>query len=186
MKPEWVKQAFEIMNEFDTNLYMCSGNNVYYTKEDEASKNSKKYVDTNENRILVKDITTLYNKPVIKIGFRVRAEDMPKIEAKVKSLKLYGFCGFKTEFNMFEFCNSLASKGSLLKIYCKRYNINKDEICSFGDMTNDISLFNESKYSVCMINGSEDAKQHAKYITEKDVVNDGFAFYIQNHIFSQN
>ena len=57
-------------------------------------------------------------------------------------------------------------------------------VASFGDMTNDISLFEVSGLSVCMANGSPDAKAAAQIVTEKGVDEDGWADFVEKHLLT--
>lgn len=110
---------------------------------------------------------------------------MPAIEARAAKMRKPGYTSFKTESTMYEFCNENASKGALLKTFCERHGIDLGQVWSFGDMTNDISLFEVSGHSVCMANGSPDAKAAAQIITEKGVNEDGWADFVEKHLLSQ-
>lgn len=182
MKKEWLKQAVEIMESFDTNIYLRVGKDVYFSKEDVAANQSKSYAKEDLNYHLIQDTSELYQREAAKIGFRVNESDMPAIEKKVKDCQLKGFMGLKTEKNMYEFCHAQASKGALLQAFCQTHGIEMKDVCSFGDLSNDISLFQVSGVSVCMLNGSDDAKKAAKYITDKTVDEDGFADYVNRYI----
>ena len=86
---------------------------------------------------------------------------------------------------MFEFCNAEASKGSMLKRFCSRHAIDLQQVCCFGDMTNDISMLQAAGIGVCMLNGSEDAKAAADCISEKAADEDGWADYVEKHILNR-
>ena len=119
-----------------------------------------------------------------KVGFRVKEEDMPAIEERAAKMRKPGYTSFKTESTMYEFCNEKASKGALLKTFCEEHGIDMSEVASFGDMTNDISLFEVSGLSVCMANGSPDAKAAAQIVTEKGVDEDGWADFVEKHLLT--
>ena len=110
---------------------------------------------------------------------------MPAIEERVKLYKNDNFIGFKTEMTMFEFGNAKAQKGTLLKLFYETHQIEREAVWSFGDMTNDITLFDESGVAVCMINGSDDAKAHAHYITDLPCTEDGWADYMEKYILPE-
>ena len=86
---------------------------------------------------------------------------------------------------MYEFCNAKASKGDLLKMFCDEHSIDMKYVWSFGDMTNDITMFEVSGVGVCMLNGSPDAKAAADIITEKPISEDGWADFVENHILKE-
>ena len=79
----------------------------------------------------------------------------------------------------------LLNKGEGVKEIQRRSGIKKEEIISFGDMENDIGLFETAGSSVCMLNGSEVAKLKAEFITDYDVNNDGVGRYIFEHIYNE-
>lgn len=72
-----------------------------------------------------------------------------------------------------EILNRNASKGNALNYILKELGINNDEVLTIGDGNNDITMFENSKYSVAMGNASDYVKSKAKYITET-IENDGF------------
>lgn len=182
MEPQWIKECLEIMAPFDCNP--CLGRNgIHYIRRlDAASASSGAYLKNSNPPHIVKDDSEFYEEPAAKIGFRVKAEDMPEIEKRAAAFSSPYYTGFKTENTMFEFCNAKASKGELLKMFCAKHNIDMKYVYSFGDMTNDISMLEVSGVGVCMQNGSDDAKAAADIITEKGVEEDGWAFFVENHI----
>ena len=181
MDKEWIRKTFEIMQPFKYKVWMKNGD-TFYNSDEKAARNSSKYMNGEVKVKITKNPEDYVLDGSFKIGFRVSEEDMPAIEKRVASYELEGFKGVKTESTMYEFCNALASKGKLLEEFGRIHNINKDEIASFGDMSNDISLFEVSGMAVCMINGSNDAKSKANHISDKDVDHDGFADYVDRYI----
>ena len=77
--------------------------------------------------------------------------------------------------NYIEIGSSNDTKASGLLELVKILNISKNEVLVFGDGDNDIEMFNEFENSVCMSNGSEQAKTLSKYITKKNNNNSGVA-----------
>lgn len=183
MDKEWIRKTFEIMQPFKYKVWMKNGD-TFYNSDEDAARSSSKYMNKEVKVKICKDVEDYVLDGSFKIGYRVDAEDMPAIEKRVASYNLEGFKGVKTENTMYEFCNALASKGKLLEEFGRIHHINKDEIASFGDMSNDISLFEASGMAVCMINGSDDAKAKATHITDKDVDHDGFAHYVDRYILN--
>ena len=133
----------------------------------------------------MKDDAEFWAQAAPKVGFRVKEEDMPAIEARAAQMRKEGYTSFKTESTMYEFCNAKASKGALLKTFCQAHGIDLAQVWSFGDMTNDISLFEVSGHGVCMANGSPDAKAAAQVITEKGVDEDGWADFVERHLLAE-
>ncbi|MBE6108035.1 MAG: HAD family phosphatase [Erysipelotrichaceae bacterium] len=182
MKAEWVKEAFEIMSPFKSWPHALFGEVMYARPGDPSVASSNAYVKNQNPPHIVQSDDEFWHADSIKIGFRVSAEDMPDIEAAVAKKTNPDYIGFKTETTMFEFGNALAQKGTLLKKFYETHQIPREAVWSFGDMTNDITLFDESGVAVCMINGSDDAKAHADIITDLPCTEDGWADYVEKYI----
>lgn len=62
-----------------------------------------------------------------------------------------------------ELTASGATKAEGIKEYCKRMNIDCDDVIVVGDSGNDISMFNAFENSFCMKHASKKVKKYAKY-----------------------
>ena len=184
MKAEWIKQCIEIMKPFNCNPSIRRNDVSYVVEIDERTRSSQAYLKNQQPPHIVKDISEFWESSAPKVGFRIYTDDINEIERYVANSlpKNSEFIGFKTENTMFEFTHAKANKGALLKVFCERNNINLKNVCSFGDMTNDISLLEVSGIGVCMLNGSDDTKAVADYITEKNVEDDGWPYFVKKHI----
>ncbi len=182
MEPEWIKECIELMAPFDTSPRLSREGISYARPNDPSIASSQAYLKQRHTVHLVKDDSEFWAGPAFKVGFHVKAEDMPAIEKRVAEHPSKNYIGFKTENTMFEFCHAKASKGELLKLFCQRNAIDLQEVVAFGDMTNDISLLEAAGTGVCMLNGSEDTKQAADVITEKSVEDEGWAEYVEQHL----
>ena len=181
MKAEWTKETFEIMKPFNYNAIAFMDGITYISRIDAANVSSSKY-SKNQNMRVVEDESEFWSADTIKIGFRVSAEDMPAIEARVAQFPSDNYIGGKTEFTMFEFWNKKADKGKALDIFCKRHDIDLAKVVAVGDMTNDISMLEAAGIGVCMLNGSDDTKAISQMITERSCDDDGFAHFVYDHI----
>lgn len=56
-------------------------------------------------------------------------------------------------------------KGEGINAVLDYLHLSKDRVMTIGDDIQDVSMFENSKYSVCMANGKEEAKTAASYIT---------------------
>ncbi len=184
LQPDQIKQALEIMHPFDCIPTVFKKEVSYVGKIDQRIKDAQKYLKDN-TVILVKNEEEFYKEPIPKMCFRIKQEDWPAIEKRLQSYHLEGFKAFRTEFTMLEFCHEKASKGALLTKFCQDHNIDLKDVASFGDMTNDVSMLEISGMSVCLLNGSDDAKKASKYITDHDVDHEGFADFVEKHILSE-
>ncbi len=68
----------------------------------------------------------------------------------------------------FDILNIKASKGNALKKLIKRLKLSKDEVISFGDSHNDISLFKESGFSIAVRNSYPELIEIADAITDEN------------------
>lgn len=180
MKPEWIKETFDIMRPFSHNpvmyfqkAYMCG---VY----DEKIHFSAQY--TKSDYVVAQLEEDFYQEPNAKIMFRVDEKDMPEVERRVKEFESVYYKGNKTQSTLMEFQNRQASKAYALEQFCIKHNIKLIDTMAFGDTTNDNEMIEAAGIGVCMINGSQDTKELADVITEKSVIEDGWADFIDRYI----
>ncbi len=64
-----------------------------------------------------------------------------------------------------DIANASVNKGEAIRSIQKQYGISPDESMAFGDFLNDYELLLSCTESYCMVNGHEDLKKIAKYIT---------------------
>ena len=74
------------------------------------------------------------------------------------------------------------NKETAISEIAKIYNITKENIYAFGDADNDLDIITKVENGVAMINGSEEIKKVAKYITEEDNDHDGIAKFLMEHL----
>lgn len=74
------------------------------------------------------------------------------------------------------------SKGKAINILLEYLNIKKEQTICFGDQMNDYPMFEACKYSVAMINGNNELKKKATFITEFTNDEDGVAHFIEKYI----
>ena len=182
MKAEWLKECFALMAPFDTKPHLARNGVFYARSDDETVRASSTYVKNVNNTHFVEDDAEFWAADAPKVGFRVSAQDMPRIEAHVAAHPSKDFIGVKTEQTMFEFCHIHATKGKLLQLFCERHHLDMEHTCAFGDMSNDVSMLEAAGIGVCMINGSEDAKAVSDFITDKGVNEDGWADFVERYM----
>ena len=107
---------------------------------------------------------------------------MPKIEEYYHLHKPKNVIGFKTNPMAFEFTVSRASKGVALENFCKIHNIDIKDSMAFGDTSNDNQMLKTAGIGVCLLNGTNDTKDCADFITDFDVDHDGFAQFIHKYL----
>ncbi|MBP3710797.1 MAG: HAD family hydrolase [Treponema sp.] len=67
------------------------------------------------------------------------------------------------------------TKGGAVKQLAEHLGVALQNVCVFGDTTNDISMLECAGVSVCMANGTDDAKRAAAHVTTRTNNNGGFA-----------
>lgn len=70
----------------------------------------------------------------------------------------------------FDILNLKASKGNALKKLIRELNIKKEEVISFGDSHNDISLFKESGFNIAVKNSYPELLEIADIVTDEHYV----------------
>lgn len=75
-----------------------------------------------------------------------------------------------------------ADKGQTLKFLVEQLGIERSEVMAIGDGNNDVEMLGYAGIGVAMANGTEAAKNSAKYITDTNE-NDGVAKVIYKYVF---
>lgn len=182
LQPDQIKDTFNFMKPFKYNP-TCSINGISYCGYyDEFVEISEKWLGTKVKLCSSKDYHEMWQQPVGKMMFRVQEKDMPKIEEYYNSHKPKNIVGFKTNPMAFEFTDPRASKAVALENFCKLHNINIKDSMAFGDTSNDNQMLKKAGIGVCLLNGTDDTKACADYITEFDVDHDGFSNFIKTNL----
>lgn len=176
MKKEWIKETIELMSCFDTNPSIYLNNTQLFLKEDEHMKQYQTDVQ------IVKNINEFYKTDNAKIMFRVDEKIMPEVESWINKHPSDNYIGFKTQSTLIEFCDKRVNKAHALKLFCESHCISKNEVFAFGDTSNDNEMLKYAGLGVCMLNGSDDTKQIADVITEKECDEDGWTEFVEHYI----
>ena len=177
LKKEEVKHILDYMWDTDSNAVTFEeGYNCVLAKRyDEQILASQK---RNNSKIKLVDKERFYQNDICKIEFHYDEKIEKELLEIINRNKSPEYEITKSFTGTLEFQKTGVNKGKALNRYCKENNIKFDEVMTCGDMDNDISLFENSKISICLINGSDKAKKAATYVTEEDVSNDGLGKYI--------
>lgn len=133
--------------------------------------------------IVSEDITAPLTKPPYKLlGVHIMEDiSLPSENDKLCKLKdaIDGKFAdkmhtFFSNVNYLECCMKDASKGNAVRFLCDYLNIPIENAVAAGDAANDISMLQAAGHGVAMINGTEDTKKAADYITKQDNNHDGF------------
>lgn len=181
LKREWIKEIVELMQPFDLNPFLYYHDKMLCLRVDESTLNSSR---KNRTEILVaEDVSQLYAEENAKIMFRIPEEWMEQIENYVNQHPSPYYKAFKTQTTMLEFADRRVSKAVALKNFCANHGLSTDQVAAFGDMTNDNEMIRCSGWGVCMSNGSEETKALSDDVTERSNDEDGFAHYLDEHLF---
>ncbi|MBR2769739.1 MAG: HAD-IIB family hydrolase [Solobacterium sp.] len=184
LSTEKLKKATEIMKQFDCNPFMYWHQKLLCVKVDDMIIKSSK---TSEREIVVADdISKLYEEENFKIMFRMSEEETARAEAWLNAHPDPDFTALKTQSTLIEFMDPRISKGFALEELRDQGEYELDEIMAFGDTTNDNSMITTAGWGVCLANGSDDTKAAADDITRYDCKHDGFADYIEEHLFRRD
>lgn len=184
MTPEQIKASIELMKPFATNPTTSIDGVSWSGFYDEFVKFSEEYIGSPVKICESDDYHELWQKPVGKMMFRLlEPEKMQEIEEYVAKNCPEGLSGFKTNPMAFEFTDSRANKGIALENFCKLHDIDISESWAFGDTSNDNQMLEKAGTGICLLNGTDDTKACADLITEFDVEHDGFARFLEKHLF---
>ena len=94
--------------------------------------------------------------------------------------KFYSIC--RSQKIILEVMPVGADKGQTLKFLVEQLGIERSEVMAIGDGNNDVEMLEYAGIGVAMANGTEAAKNSAKYITDTNE-NDGVAKVIYKYVF---
>ena len=104
---------------------------------------------------------------VLSITYFEKSEFDKIFKSKFKDVQINRFFDTCVEVTSVPF---LKKEG--VKEVLKYFNIDREFSLAIGDDTNDIDMFNETKFSICVGNGKEELKKHATFIS-KDIKDNG-------------
>lgn len=161
-------------------IYTNNENNAFFRKLfDRAVKYEEKYINFDLEPIT--NISWLKRKKIYKILVPFDSEYEKEILIS-KLNQIDTIDCFASSGNVLEICPKNINKGNAIKTVALATEIDLKEMIVFGDNDNDISMFEFVNDSICLLNGSENAKNAAKFITELDCENNGFADFVFKYL----
>ena len=162
-----------VNNVFDNKIYARNGQEINIIEYESRGGNYKlceiddlaEYIDYPLNKIL-----TAGQPDYLKEHYR---EMMEPFKDKLS-------CMFTADF-YFEFTAKGIDKAKALETVLKPMGINEDEIISFGDGQNDLSIIKYADIGVAMENAVDELKEQADEITLSNE-DDGIAYSLLKHI----
>ena len=182
LKTETMKEIIERMSPLDLNVMIYEDEHMVTLRFDDMiaasmKRNHMKVVvaDGNADRLCVNDN---YN-----VLFRFDPERTEEVAAFAETLACEKYHAILTSPGIIEFMDPRISKGFALEQLHEMGEYALEEIMAFGDTTNDNAMIETAAWGVCLKNGSDDTKAIADDITRYDCKHDGFADYIEEHLF---
>ena len=77
--------------------------------------------------------------------------------------------------------NPLANKGAVVEHLCETLAITAEEVCTLGDMPNDVLMFSRSGMSIAVGNADREVQRAARHVTRAND-EDGFAYAIDRYV----
>lgn len=112
-------------------------------------------------------------------------QNLIKTKKLIDDAKIDGITTFLSSPIFLEIVPTGISKASTVEIICKRLNIDKKCVMSFGDYHNDIELIETSGYGIAMENAIDEVKAVAFDVTYSNN-NCGLGKAIEKYVFSKN
>jgi len=150
----------------------------------EYSENMKHILNAGEKIIKVDDIeSNFFIENAVSISIPMLATD--PMDSYIR--KTFGSVlqVVRSGEYFFDILNLEASKGNALKKFIKDLGLRKEEVVSFGDSPNDISLLKESGYKIAVKNSFPELIEIADVIAEENY-NSGLGKTIYTHILNKS
>lgn len=165
------------------NLYMDDA--IYIEKEDEEIAYYKRFAPNTEVRAVGK-LSEFIKKPTTKLLMMASHERLEEIRPRVAELLSPGMDLFYSSEVFLEVVNKAGNKGNGVKFIAEEYyGLSQNEVMTFGDHLNDLSMIQYAGLGVAMANGEERLKQEADYVTLSND-DDGVAFAIEKFVLNNN
>ncbi|BDV02952.1 Cof-type HAD-IIB family hydrolase [Candidatus Hepatoplasma crinochetorum] len=97
-----------------------------------------------------------------------------------KSLNLWFWRENIGESMILEINNKKYNKWTSILFIADKYKIKKENIITIGDNLNDYEMIKNANHGVAMINGLDEIKEIAEYVTEYDNNNNGVSHFLNN------
>lgn len=180
----YVRPMFDSAYEEGLHIHTYSHTNVLSERDTEEVRWYEKAIRV--PALIVEDVPSYLTYDPIKIilinykeGCRERLEAFQKKMADFTEGKMTSI--FSSDI-MLEYCPLNITKGEAVRNLCKLLEIPIENSVAAGDAENDISMIQAAGCGCVMINGSEETKKYADYITTKDNNQDGFAEIVERFL----
>lgn len=173
---------YGLKNNIHMNIYI---DNVLYTNS--LDKYSQKYYEDTTTMALPIEgdvLEFLKGKKLSKLIYIGEPEDMPAHNQAIQDM-LGGKINICASFKHYVECSHIeAQKDVTLNKFIESLGFTRDELIVFGDSGNDVSMLENTGFSVCVGNGWDEAKKASKIIVESND-NDGVARTVKRLILER-
>lgn len=173
----------KIMNHFKgwDVCFQILDEKIRYTNR--STNSSIQYTTKCHEREVVTDLIEYSKKNrVLKWMIYCEPQMMEQVRKHANALNENQISAIQTDDCMLEFMSSDIHKGSGLLKAGKQLHLDLNTCLSLGDADNDVSMFDVTGYSFCVLNGTKLAKEKAKYIlpytNEEDIIDKIVCKYI--------
>lgn len=165
--------------------YSSDFETIYFQNRNEVPKFIQHMNPPRE--IIEGDFEYIVKKSPINPSIFVKRLDNDKVLKIINQEKYSRFISYRNwvsnyDIATFELYAKDGSKGDALDKLIKLLNWPENQVLAFGDQMNDIEMITRAHHGVAMINGREEVKNIAKYITKKTHHKNGVIHYIKNYI----
>ena len=185
LEPEVIREALDLLDKSGVkgNPFIYRGENMLARELDEVMLASGR---RHQVRCLkAENDDELCEEPVAKLLWRLKnPREMAKLERYLRKHASEKYTFFKTQPNLMEIQDPRVGKALAMEAFCRRHGIPLDNVMAFGDMTNDNDMLLSAGWSVCLAQGSEDARGSADAVTSLDNNHDGFGHYLLEHWYA--
>lgn len=179
------KNFFEKIYEVSQNLnilpylHIYDKNNKYSLIIDDSKKREdfSNSVRSSGEILYMSEASKYLFDSILSVVFLDSYKNIEKICRAIESLNLnitsHTIYAFSKEHKMTEFLNKNATKGEGIGKVLKQKGKTWENVISFGDDNNDLSMITNSKLGISMLNGSNELKLSSDFVTEFDNNFDG-------------
>lgn len=188
IQPEDIKQILGFIWDMDINVIMYENAyaHVKGKRMDTFLENSRK---RNHSYVEIVEKENMWQHATGKIETQMKPEIEPAMWEAVRKNQRDSWLCIRTykddDHATIEFMDPRLHKGVALEQFAKSKGIDLEDVIAFGDQDNDIGMLKTAGWSVCLLNGSDEAKAVSTAVTEYTVAEDGVGRYLFDHYFDQ-
>jgi Cof subfamily protein (haloacid dehalogenase superfamily) len=175
--PATAQRSVDLLTEFGVDIWLFT-NDRWYTRNPDGEYVPHEKRAIKHDPAITADFTPYLGAACKIVGASSDAALLQRCEAAMKDAVGTQATAVRSQTYYLDVTPPGHDKGTFVEAMAKRLGISTDAIATIGDMQNDLAMFAKSGISFAMGNATDDVKQHAKYVTDRNE-NDGFAKAIE-------